>query len=88
MRYVLTNAQMRAADGFTINELKVPSLTLMERAGAALAAEAERMCPAGGDVLCVCGGGNNGGVCLRAASFAKGNIGRDSVYGGKIFRRM
>ena len=36
MRYVLTNAQMRAADGFTINELKVPSLTLMERAGAAL----------------------------------------------------
>ena len=42
MRYVLTNAQMRAADGFTINELKVPSLTLMERAGAALAAEAER----------------------------------------------
>lgn len=31
MRYVLTNAQMRAADGFTINELKVPSLTLMER---------------------------------------------------------
>ena len=61
MRYVLTNAQMRAADGFTINELKVPSLTLMERAGAALAAEAERMCPAGGDVLCVCGGGNNGG---------------------------
>lgn len=68
MRYVLTNAQMRAADGFTINELKVPSLTLMERAGAALAAEAERMCPAGGDVLCVCGGGNNGGdgfVCAR-----------------------
>lgn len=68
MRYVLTNAQMRAADGFTINELKVPSLTLMERAGAALAAEAERICPAGGDVLCVCGGGNNGGdgfVCAR-----------------------
>lgn len=90
MRYVLTNAQMRAADGFTINELKVPSLTLMERAGAALAAEAERMCPAGGDVLCVCGGGNNGGdgfVCARLL-LQKGISVAVLWYGGKIFRRM
>ena len=37
MRYVLTNAQMREADKFTIETLEVPSLLLMERAGAALA---------------------------------------------------
>lgn len=67
MRYVLTNAQMREADKFTIETLEVPSLLLMERAGAALAEEAERLCPEGG-ILCVCGGGNNGGdgfVCAR-----------------------
>ena len=67
MRYVLTNAQMREADKFTIETLEVPSLLLMERAGAALAEKAERLCPEGG-ILCVCGGGNNGGdgfVCAR-----------------------
>lgn len=65
--YVLTNKQMRDADGYTIEKLGVPSVTLMERAGIALAEEAERLAPTG-KVLCVCGGGNNGGdgfVCAR-----------------------
>lgn len=65
--YVLTNGQMRTADEYTINALGVPALTLMERAGRALAKEAETLCP-NGRVLCVCGGGNNGGdgfVCAR-----------------------
>ncbi len=68
MNYVLTNAQMREADRFTIDALKIPSLLLMERAGAALAEEAERLCPEDGDLVVVCGGGNNGGdgfVCAR-----------------------
>ena len=34
---VLTNAQMRAADKYTIEEKGVSSLILMERAGEALA---------------------------------------------------
>ena len=65
--YVLTNKQMREADGYTIAKIGVPSLTLMERAGIALADEAERLAPTG-KILCVCGGGNNGGdgfVCAR-----------------------
>lgn len=65
--YVLTNKQMRDADGYTIEKLDVPSLTLMERAGIALADEAERLAPKG-KMLCLCGGGNNGGdgfVCAR-----------------------
>ena len=65
--YVLTNKQMRDADGYTIEKLGVPSLALMERAGIALADEAERLAPTG-KILCVCGGGNNGGdgfVCAR-----------------------
>lgn len=70
MAYVLTNAEMREADGYTIRTLGVPSLELMERAGEALAAETERLLAKFGEseVLCVCGGGNNGGdgfVCAR-----------------------
>ncbi len=65
--YVLTNKQMRDADGYTIEKIGVPSLTLMEHAGVALADEVQRLAPMG-KILCVCGGGNNGGdgfVCAR-----------------------
>lgn len=67
MKYVLTNEEMRSADEYTIQTLGVPSATLMERAGEALADEAEKLVPTG-NILCVCGGGNNGGdgfVCAR-----------------------
>lgn len=58
---------MREADRYTINGLGTPSLTLMERAGEALANEAEKLVSQG-EVLCVCGNGNNGGdgyVCAE-----------------------
>ncbi|MDE6868426.1 MAG: NAD(P)H-hydrate dehydratase [Clostridia bacterium] len=70
MEKVLTNSQMRAADGYTINELKIPSQTLMLRAGEAIAEEVEKTANRLGtkNVLVVCGTGNNGGdgyVCAR-----------------------
>ena len=49
MQKVLTCAQMRAADEYTIRTLGVPSQELMERAGAALAEETEKL-------LAACGG--------------------------------
>lgn len=63
MRSVLTCAQMRAADRYTIERCGVPAQELMERAGAAIAEEAEKMLRARGGrrVLAVCGTGNNGG---------------------------
>ena len=67
MKYVLTNEQMREADLFTIEQLGVPSLELMERAGIALKNAATELAPTG-KILIVCGGGNNGGdgfVCGR-----------------------
>lgn len=67
MKYLLTNEQMREADSYTINVLGTPARTLMERAGEALAKETEKFSKTGA-VLCVCGGGNNGGdgfVCAR-----------------------
>jgi hydroxyethylthiazole kinase-like uncharacterized protein yjeF len=57
---------MRAADAWAIEEQRVPSLDLMERAGAAVA-EAARDASRPGPVRVVCGKGNNGGDGLVAA---------------------
>ena len=65
--YIVTNGQMREADAYTIEKLGVPSLELMERAGVALAKLCVELAPIG-KILCLCGGGNNGGdgfVCAR-----------------------
>lgn len=68
MEKILTCAQMRAADKYSIETLGVPSETLMERAGEAIADAAERVLKArGGRALAVCGGGNNGGDGYVAA---------------------
>ena len=64
---ILDNCQMREADLYTIEVLGVPALTLMERAGEAVCRAVESMY-ARGKIVCVCGGGNNGGdgfVCAR-----------------------
>lgn len=66
MDKVLTNAQMRAADAYTINIKGVSSAELMRRAGVAIAEEVEKLAKT--DVLVVCGTGNNGGdgyVCAE-----------------------
>jgi NAD(P)H-hydrate epimerase len=64
---VLTAAQARARDRFTIDVVGVPGLVLMEHAGRAVADLIEQRFPTG-RVVVVCGGGNNGGdgfVCAR-----------------------
>jgi hydroxyethylthiazole kinase-like uncharacterized protein yjeF len=58
-------AGMRAADNWAIEEMGVPSLELMETAGAAVA-EAARDAAVGRQVRVVCGKGNNGGDGLVA----------------------
>ncbi len=59
-------AGMRAVDAWAISERGVPSLELMEAAGAALADAAERAARPG-PIRVVCGKGNNGGDGLVAA---------------------
>lgn len=63
MQNVLTCAQMRAADKYTIGTMGVPAQELMERAGRAIAEEVRTLLETSGGrrVLAVCGGGNNGG---------------------------
>ena len=63
MERVLTSDEMREADSYTINVLKISSETLMNRAGVALADEVETTLNSLNlkSVSVVCGTGNNGG---------------------------
>ncbi len=58
--------RMRAIDRWAIEERGVPSLDLMERAGAGVVRTIERLVPEGPAVV-VCGTGNNGGDGLVVA---------------------
>ncbi|MEJ7601338.1 MAG: NAD(P)H-hydrate dehydratase [Kofleriaceae bacterium] len=62
MQPVVTEAEMRALDRATIEEIGLPALTLMETAGRGVAEAALRMLGAArGHVAVICGPGNNGG---------------------------
>ena len=68
---ILTAAQMRACDEYTIRDLCVPSQVLMERAARAVAGyllDHPTDVPRG-TVLVLCGNGNNGGDGFAAARF-------------------
>lgn len=66
---ILTAAQMREADRFTIEDIGIPSLVLMENAGRQVVAAVESLYPdlADRQIAIVCGKGNNGGDGLVAA---------------------
>ena len=69
---IVTAKQMRALDRAAIEKHKIPSLDLMERAGAGLADAVLDLLPDGdGTVLVIAGSGNNGGDGLVAARFMK-----------------
>lgn len=71
MTPVLTAAQMKACDSYTIKELGVPSRSLMERAAreaVAFLLKRKDLFPAG-RVLLLCGSGNNGGDGFAMARF-------------------
>lgn len=70
MNELLTTEEMGRADTAAVG-LGVASLTLMENAGAAVAARAAALVPAGGRILVLCGPGNNGGDGFVAARLLK-----------------
>ena len=64
---IVTAAEMRAIDRATIERFRVPSLTLMENAGSAVAEFVLREYPAVRKISVICGKGNNGGDGFVAA---------------------
>ena len=80
MRYLVTGEQMRAIDRFTIEQIGIPSLVLMERAAMAVAEAAEEEAARMGLALeqcriqAFCGTGNNGadGIAAARMLFLKG----------------
>lgn len=61
MRYLPDGVQMKAADTYTIKELGVPSLVLMERAALKVVEAMHERKIDTSRTLVVCGSGNNGG---------------------------
>ena len=61
MEYVLTSLEAKEADNYTINELKIPSLELMERAGRGIFNELIKLIDKSKKILIICGSGGNGG---------------------------
>jgi len=64
---IVSAAEMREIDRVTIEQFGVPSLTLMENAGSAVADFALRNFPDAKQMCVVCGKGNNGGDGFVAA---------------------
>ena len=58
---IVTAAEMREIDRVTTEKFGVPSLTLMENAGSAVAEQALRLWQSGMRMVVICGKGNNGG---------------------------
>lgn len=61
MEYVLTSLEAKEADNYTINELKISSLELMERAGRGIFNELIKLIDKSKKILIICGSGGNGG---------------------------
>lgn len=67
MKYLVNGREMKEIDRCSIEEYKIPSLVLMERAALAVAGEVKKRVPEGGRVLAACGTGNNGADGIAAA---------------------
>ncbi|MCB9705828.1 MAG: NAD(P)H-hydrate epimerase [Myxococcales bacterium] len=69
---LVSAAASARGDRYTMDELGIPSLLLMERAALAVAHEIRERFAAGREIVVLCGPGNNGGDGLAAARQLRG----------------
>lgn len=68
MEYLINGEEMREIDRYTIEEIGISAMVLMERAALETAAcVRDLLAQQGGAVLCICGMGNNGGDGIAVA---------------------
>ncbi len=67
MRYLVTGGQMKQVDRYTIENIGIPSLVLMERAALAVAEEVMKHGQKTDRIWVLCGNGNNGADGVAAA---------------------
>ncbi len=60
MKWILNSAQMKSAEWYTIEEIGIPSLVLMERAALCVAVRIKARFDKKSRICVVCGSGNNG----------------------------
>ena len=66
-KYALNSFQMKEIDTFTIEQIGIPSMVLMEKAAMAVAYHVKTLCEKQNKILAVCGYGNNGGDGIAVA---------------------
>ena len=67
MRKLVSAKEMKEIDRVSMEEFKIPSMVLMERAALSVAEAVKKRIRPGGTVLSVCGTGNNGADGAAAA---------------------
>ena len=67
MKYIVSGAQAKEIDRYTIEEMGIPSMVLMERAALAVVETMKGFLRKDSRVLCLCGVGNNGGDGIAIA---------------------
>jgi len=67
MQHIVTAEQAKEIDRFTIEEVGIPSMVLMERAALAVVEKIVSRVKASDRILCICGRGNNGGDGIAVA---------------------
>ncbi|MCR5822799.1 MAG: NAD(P)H-hydrate dehydratase [Lachnospiraceae bacterium] len=67
MKYSLNAAQAKEIDRYTIEEIGIPSVVLMEKAALGVAYAVREIASHSDDIIAVCGTGNNGGDAVATA---------------------
>lgn len=80
MKYLLDAQRMKTIDNFTIQEIGIPEIVLMEKAAMAVAKWIEKRVTKKDFILAICGTGNNGGDGIAIVRILKEKGYKTAIY--------